>query len=46
MTGAVANQRQDFTIVLTDLNMDFTKFQKSYITSHLTMDITFDGGFP
>jgi hypothetical protein len=32
MTGVVVNQGQDFTITLTDQNMDFTEFQKSYIT--------------
>jgi hypothetical protein len=26
--------------------MDFTEFQKSYITLHLTMYLTFEGGFP
>jgi hypothetical protein len=46
MTGAVDNQGYDFTIILTDANMDFTEFQKSYITLHITMDIIFDGGFP
>jgi hypothetical protein len=28
MTGAVVNQGTDFTITLTDQNMDFTEFQK------------------
>jgi hypothetical protein len=46
MTGAVVNQGTDFTITLTDQNMDFTEFQKSYITLHLTMDLTFEDGFP
>jgi hypothetical protein len=46
ITGAVTNQKQDFTITLTDQNMDFREFKKSYITLHLTMDITFDGDFP
>jgi hypothetical protein len=46
MTGAVVNQGTDFTITLTDQNMDFTEFQKSYTTLHLTMDLTFEGGFP
>jgi hypothetical protein len=46
MTGAVVNQGMDFTITLTDQNMDFTEFQKSYITLHLTMDLIFEDGFP
>jgi hypothetical protein len=46
MTCAVVNQKTDFTITLTDQNIDFTEFKKSYITLHITMDITFDGGFP
>jgi hypothetical protein len=46
MTGAVVNQGTDFTITLTDQNMDFTEFQKSYITLHFTMDLTFENGFP
>jgi hypothetical protein len=46
MTGAVVNQGTDFSITLTDQNMDFNEFQKSYITLHITMDLTFDGGFP
>jgi hypothetical protein len=46
ITGAVNNQGQDFTIVLTDQNMDVTELRKPYITLYLTMDITFDYGFP
>jgi hypothetical protein len=45
MTGPVVNKGQDFTITFTDQNMDFTEFQKSYITLHLTMNLTFDNAF-
>jgi hypothetical protein len=42
----VVNQGTDFTITLTGQNMDFTEFQKSYITLHITLDLTFENGFP
>jgi hypothetical protein len=46
MNNVVTGVFQDFTIPLTDLNHDITEFQRSYVTLHLQIEITFENGMP